>query len=237
MLNIAHRGFSEFYPENTMLAFEKALDYGSTAIETDVQITKDGELILIHDEILDRTTNGHGLVNNYTYKELRKLDAGSFKNKDFSNCKIPSLKELLSLIKDKNIILNLELKNSIIFYKNIEEKVISSICEENVENKIVISSFNHGSINKVKSLNPNIKTGLLFKEKIQNIDQYCKEKKPNCLNLYYKKITNNFLTEAHKKKFLINCYTVNDKSSMENLIKMNVDGIITNRPDILKTLL
>ncbi|HCQ89799.1 MAG TPA: hypothetical protein DIU45_08730, partial [Clostridium sp.] len=124
IINFAHRGASMYYPENTMVAFEKAIEMGCTGIETDVQMTKDGVLVLIHDEYLDRTTNGIGLVKNYTYNELRKLDAGSFKDRAFSKCKIPSVEELIGFTKNKNIKINFEIKNSIIFYRNIEEKLL-----------------------------------------------------------------------------------------------------------------
>ncbi|WML36851.1 glycerophosphodiester phosphodiesterase family protein [Clostridium sp. OS1-26] len=105
-LNIAHRGFSGIYPENTMLAFKKAVEVQCNGIETDVQLTKDGVAVICHNEKLDRTTDGSGFIKNYTYLELSKLDAGVKKDHKFSGCKIPTLDEFLDYIKDKNIDIN-----------------------------------------------------------------------------------------------------------------------------------
>ena len=96
-INYAHRGASAYYPENTMLSFEKALEMGATGIETDVQLTKDGVLVLIHDEMVNRTTNGEGFVEDYTYKELNKLDAGCWMGEEFTGIKIPTVEELIYL--------------------------------------------------------------------------------------------------------------------------------------------
>ncbi|NFP76155.1 glycerophosphodiester phosphodiesterase [Clostridium argentinense] len=237
IINFAHRGDSMYYPENTMVAFEKAIEMGCTGIETDVQMTKDGVLVLIHDEYLDRTTNGIGLVKNYTYNELRKLDAGSFKDRAFSKCKIPSIEELIECTKNKNIKINFEIKNSIIFYKNIEEKLLFHIMKENIEDKVILSSFNHASMNKCKKLNSNIRTGLLFEKKIKDVDEYLYPIKPNALHLPYKGLRKELIEKAHKNNLVINIYTVNDVNYMRKLIDMKVDGIITNCPDLLKEVL
>lgn len=237
IINFAHRGASMYYPENTMVAFEKAMEMGCTGIETDVQMTKDGVLVLIHDEYLDRTTNGIGLVKNYTYNELRKLDAGSFKDRAFSKCKIPSIEELIECTKNKNIKINFEIKNSIIFYKNIEEKLLFHIMKENIEDKVILSSFNHDSMNKCKKLNSNIRTGLLFEKKIKDVDEYLYPIKPNALHLPHKGLRKELIEKAHKNNLVINIYTVNDVNYMRKLIDMKVDGIITNCPDLLKEVL
>lgn len=115
MLNIAHRGFKGVYPENTMLAYEKAVETGADGIEFDVQLTKDGELVIIHDEDLERTTDGKGLVKDKTLHELKKLNA----SKGCPYCEVqttPTLREYFDFAKDKDIITNIELKTSIITY-------------------------------------------------------------------------------------------------------------------------
>lgn len=237
IINFAHRGASMYYPENTMVAFEKAIEMGCTGIETDVQMTKDGVLVLIHDEYLDRTTDGIGLIKNYNYNELRKFDAGSFKDKVFSKCKIPSLEEFIDFVKNKNIKINFEIKNSVIFYKDIEEKLLLHIMKENIEDKVIISSFNHGSLNKCKKLNNNINTGLLFEKRIKTIDGYLSPIKPDALHLPYKSLKEEIIKKAHKSNLKINVYTVDDVNYMKSLINMKVDGIITNCPDLLKEVL
>ncbi len=121
-LNIAHRGFSGMYPENTMEAFKKAVEIGSDGIETDLHITKDGVIVICHDETIDRTTDGSGFIKDYTYRELTEFNAGHGE-------KIPSLDELMDYMKDKNLLLNLELKNDVIPYENLERSTIDKIYE------------------------------------------------------------------------------------------------------------
>ena len=141
--NFAHRGFSGKYPENTMLAFEKAVEAGADGIELDVQLTKDGEIVIIHDETIDRTTDGKGFVADYTYEELKKFDASYIYTGKMGFNKIPALREYFEFVKDKNIVTNIELKTGINEYFGIEEKVWGLIKEYNLAEKIIISSFNH----------------------------------------------------------------------------------------------
>ncbi len=237
MINYAHRGASGYFPENTMLAFQEGVKMGATGLETDVQMTKDGVLILIHDETLNRTTNGKGFVKDYTYQEIAELDAGSWYKRSFRGEKIPTLRELLEFVKDKNIILNLELKNTLIPYHGMEELVLQLIKEYKVEKKIIISSFNHYSIVKVKKLNNKIKTAILYTEGLFHPERYAKYVGANAIHPYYLAINKEIVNEVKKEKILINPYTVNKEEDMLNLIKMEVDGIITNYPDKLHKLL
>ena len=136
MLNFAHRGFKGLYPENTMLAFRKAVEIGADGIEFDLHLTKDGQLVIIHDELLDRTTDFRGLVKDYRLRELKKADASALF--DQYDEKIPSLEEYLSYIRDKDIITNIEIKNSIIDYPNIEEKMYEMVKAYGLLDKICL---------------------------------------------------------------------------------------------------
>ena len=107
----AHRGYRSEYPENTMLAFKKAVELGVDQIETDVRLTKDKKLILIHDDLVDRTTNGTGKVCDFTFDEIEQLDAGAWKDDKFKGEKIPTLKEFLDFVKDLDVTLNIEIKD------------------------------------------------------------------------------------------------------------------------------
>lgn len=144
--NIAHRGASAVCPENTMVAFERSLQLGATGIETDVQLSSDGKLVLIHDETLSRTAGAEGWVKDNSVEELRTLDAGAWFHADFAGERIPSLDELFDLVRGKNILLNLELKNGIISYKGMEEKIIQAIRDWDMEQQVILSSFNHASL-------------------------------------------------------------------------------------------
>lgn len=144
----AHRGWCGKYPENTMEAFRAALDLGVDQLETDVRITKDGELVLIHDATLDRTTNGAGLVRDYTLKELKALDAGSSKDPAFWECRIPTLKELMELVKDHpTITLDIELKEypvdgrDAIAYE-VCDRVLKMVDDYGFTDRVVINTWN-----------------------------------------------------------------------------------------------
>ena len=120
---IAHRGASADAPENTMRAFEQAMLFGADGIELDVQLTRDGELVVIHDETLDRTTTGRGSVYSYTFAELRTLDAGSWFARSTKPERIPHLQEVFDLLAGTDILLNVELKNDVVLYDGIEAKL------------------------------------------------------------------------------------------------------------------
>lgn len=173
MLNFAHRGFKGKYPENTMLAFKKAVEIGADGIEFDVHLSKDGELVIIHDETLERTTDGKSLVCEKTLEDLKKLNA----SKLYTDCeiqRIPTLREYFEFAKDKEIITNIELKNSIIDYEGIEEKVYRLIEEFGLAEKIIISSFNHESLVRFKNIDPNIKCGVLESSRLYKPWEYVK---------------------------------------------------------------
>lgn len=237
-INYAHRGASMYYPENTMLAFEKALELGATGIETDVQMTEDGVLILIHDELVNRTTNGRDFIKNYTYKEIRELDAGSWFRKDFKSLKIPSLDELMDLLMDKNIKLNIELKSNVILYEGIEEKVIERIYKYNMQNKVIISSFNHYALKKCKEISPEIKIGLLYVAGLYEPEKYAKRLGAEALHPYFYAVNNAEIIKNIKKSgLMLNPYTVDAESYMKFFLHEGVDGIITNYPDKLNKIL
>lgn len=234
--NFAHRGFSGKYPENTMLAFEKALEVGVDGIELDVQLSKDNEIVIIHDETIDRTSNGKGFVKDFTLEELSLYDASYiFKNIGFN--KIPTLREYFGLIKNKNIITNIELKNSVMNYIDLEEKVLELIKEFKLENNVIVSSFNHYSILKFKKLAPNIKCGLLVEGSLINAGEYTFKNKVECFHPNFSTLNNITIEELKKNNIEINTWTVNKKEDIKYLISKNIDGIISNYPDLVKELI
>jgi len=228
----AHRGYSGKYPENTLISFKKAIEYGANGIETDVQMSRDGELILIHDEKIDRTSNGTGYVFNMSYDELRKLDFGTWKSKKFHSEKIPKLSELLELVQDKNIELNLEIKNNIIHYPNIEEKIIALISEFKMEDMVIISSFNHDSVLKCKNINNKIRCGPLTYSNIINPHKYVNEYKFDTFHPMYRSLHEEKINALKKNCIPIYTYTVDIEKEMKFLIKNDIEGIITNEVEI-----
>lgn len=158
----AHRGCSQIYPENTLLAFEKAAAIrGLEGIELDIQLTRDGELVVIHDERVDRTTEGIGFVRDYTLSEIKRLHIYADMN---PAQKIPTMRETLDLLESamrKGLRLNIELKNSVYPYEGMEEKIVKLIESYGLEKQIVYSSFSALSLEKLRNIDPHTEIGIL----------------------------------------------------------------------------
>lgn len=229
---IAHRGASGYAPENTMEAFEMAIKMGADMIETDVHLSKDSKLIIMHDERIDRTTNGFGFIFDYTYEELSKFNANNHMEQ-YGFTHIPLLSELLALIKKTGTLLNIELKTDHIQYPNIEKLVNDLVIQYEVEEQVIYSSFNHYSLDTLKKINPNAKIGLLYMEGLFQPWQYAKMLKADALHPYYPNLKiPNYLDYTHQTNIQVNAWTVNKKEDIQNLLEMKIDGIITNYPDI-----
>lgn len=227
----AHRGASAICPENTMIAFKKAVELGSTGIECDVQMTKDGVLIICHDEYLERTTDGKGLLKDYTLAELQKLDAGSWMDKKFAGEKLPTLDELLEFVKKTGILLNIELKNGIIEYSGLEERVITAVKSFDLANKVIVSSFNHESVHRFKQMTTDIKAGILYMEPLYRVWEYLEKIGCECAHPYLQAINPSIAQEMKKRSYIINTFTVDSPDFAKRMIEMGVDGMITNYPD------
>lgn len=239
---IAHRGLSGFYPENTMLAFKKCLNLNIYGIELDVQKTKDNHLVVIHDEKIDRTFNGTGYIKNMTLRELKSLNS-NFKNyENNKDCKIPTLREVLLLFKPTDFVINIELKNNKIKYKNLEEDVINLVKELKMERRVIISSFRMKSLNKIKSISPKISRSYLISEKLYKyrfksiIFYKAIKNKSTYISPNYIIADKKFVKKCHRRDFQILCYSVNNIEDYEKLLRLKVDGIFTNFPNIFSSL-
>lgn len=234
---IAHRGASGISPENTMIAFKRAIDIGADAIETDVQMTKDNQLVLIHDYQLERTTSGMGFVKDHTLAELKELSAGNWYANDYSNEKIPTLDELFELVKDENTWLNLEIKKRFSVNLKLDKLLVNKINEYGMQDRVVVSSFNHYSVAKVNKMDNKLKTGILYSKNIYKPWIYANKIKATSLHPHKDLVSNQVITGAHNKNIKVYPYTVDDKEEMIKLINKGVDGLITNVPDRLILLL
>lgn len=229
---IAHRGASGYAPENTMEAFKLAIKQKADMIETDVHLSKDGTLIIMHDETIDRTTNGIGYIKDMTFKELNQFNANNHMEQ-FEFCSIPKLDELLQLIKQHQILLNIEIKTDIINYPGIEQKLIDIIKLYNVEDQIIYSSFNHYTLKNIKQLNPNAKIAILYSQALYKPWEYAKKINAQYIHPYYPNLRiPEYIKHCHELNIKVNTWTVNQRFNMKELINLKVDGIITNYPDI-----
>lgn len=237
-LNFAHRGFSGKYPENTMLAFQKAFEVGIDGIELDVQLTKDQELVIIHDSTVNRTTDGKGFVKDLTLSEIRQLNAAKLFKELSVNELIPTLEEYLAWVRDKQLVTNIELKTNIFEYPGIEEKVIALVRKYNLEKSIIFSSFNHYTIQTLKELDPSFKCGLLSADWIIDFGKYTRDLGIECVHPGFFMLQNPAVLKNLQANHLeINTWTVNQEEYMRPLIEAGVTSIITNFPDLLKGIL
>lgn len=227
----AHRGASAYAPENSMEAFKLAIEMHADGIELDVQFTKDRQLVVIHDETIDRVSNGYGKVVDYSLEELRRFD---FNNgfSEYKDIKIPTLKEVLELVKQTNMILNIELKTGVNFYEGIERRVIELVECEGMSDRVIYSSFNHESVIRVKSINSSAKTGFLYCDGIYDVASYAKENQidaihPSVNNMQYPQL----VEECKEGNIKIHVWTVNSVDDMRRMCELGVDAIITNYPD------
>jgi glycerophosphoryl diester phosphodiesterase len=229
-LILAHRGYSSAFPENTMLAFFEAESVGADGLELDVQMTKDGELVVIHDEKVNRTTDGKGFVKDLTAQELRKLDAGYQGKLSTKKEKIPLLEEVFEWLKGNSMVCNVELKNGLFPYKGMEEKVISLARHYHLENRIILSSFNHYSVVYSTSLAPEIETAPLLAEGLYMPWIYARSIRSSGFHPHYRAAPDEIIKKAIESGIAVRPYTVNKDTEMERLLKVGCSAIITDDP-------
>lgn len=236
-LVLGHRGYSGIYPENTPLAFRKMAEVpGADGIETDVHICRSGELVLCHDEAVDRTSNGRGLIRDLRYDELMALDFGSWKSPDFAGEHIWTLPELLDFCKETGLILNLELKNGVEFYPQLEERCLREITDRHMEDQVFVSSFNHVSMQRFKELcGDKLETGLLYEAPLQDMAHYLERSNADnihpCFHVF--DYQPELMELFHSRGMKVNVWTVNTEEDARRLIRLGVDCLIGNYPDRL----
>ena len=222
MLRIGHRGARAYAPENTLASFKKALEIGVDAIELDVRKTKDNQIIVIHDEDVKRTTNGEGLVVSLRLKKSKSLDAGDGE-------KIPTLDETLDFL-DKKVKVFVELKEA-----GIEKQVLSIVCDKGLEKNVVIVSFLEDALKKVRELDKDIETGLIY-AKHKNPLKAALELKANYLLALYRFTHTANVEKAHESGLKVVVWTINSPEEAAEYAKKGVDGIASDKPDILLNL-
>lgn len=220
---IGHRGACGYEPENTLKSFTQAIDMGCDGIELDVHVCKSGEVVVLHDTTLDRTTNGKGNVTEKTLEELKQYDAGKGE-------KIPTLAEVLDLLGDR-ITINIELKG----YGTLEPTV--SLLEEYFKmgklspSNVVLTSFIHEYIKDARTLLPIVRTGLLIRSELLGFSALSEAADADYLVTFYEYANENVISDAHSRGIKVMTYTVNDMEEIRRLKKLGIDGIITNYPD------
>ncbi len=237
-LLFGHRGCSGIAPENTLASFQKILDYNVPGVEFDVQLCKTGEIIVLHDLNLKRTTGVNALAAETDLETIKTLDAGSWFNESFAGEKIPTLDEVFDLLGTR-VYYNIEIKHRNRKAGELENKLAEKIKSRNMQNHVIISSFNPFSLMTLRKLEPLLKTALLYSCD-RELPWFLRNGegryicKPDILNPAYQKI-NSLYMFVNKKilKHSIIAWTVDDEAEAEKLLNSGVDGIISNAPETM----
>jgi glycerophosphoryl diester phosphodiesterase len=231
-LNIAHRGASKAFPENTLSAFRAAAAAGAEMCELDVHLTRDGAVAVIHDDVVDRTTDGRGYVAEMTLAELKRLDAGAcFKGPPIKGERIPTLDEVFDAV-GARCGLNIELKS-----EGLERKVIGIIRAHGAIATAMASSFEWEWLRTVKTLDADIRLGLLAEANPADLVTSAAAMRAYAINPRSDMVNAALCEAAHGRGLKVLTWTVDDEAAMRALIKMGVDGIMTNRPERLAAVL
>jgi glycerophosphoryl diester phosphodiesterase len=231
VLVIAHRGASGHAPENTMAAFRRAVALGANFIETDLQLSRDARFVAIHDDTVNRTTNGQGKVHDLTLADLRKLDAGSWFGSEFTGERIPTLEEILEFSKKNDVVFYLELKPAGSWGG--EHALIGALRESGEVARTLVISFDAAILEALRKIEPTLMTGLLYEGQIDRPLERAVEIGARQLAVRGDLVTPALLAAARKKDLQVVCWTVNQPAHMRLLIEAGVDGIMSDYPDRL----
>ncbi len=238
-LNFAHRGASHEAPENTLAAFLLAAELGADGIEFDVQLAKDGEVVVIHDLMLETTTDGQGAVRDRTLAEIRALDAGGWFDPGFAGQCVPTLQQVIETVGHR-LLLNIELKTAGWRDDGLAAAVVGIVEDQNLLDRVVVSSFNPLAVRRVRQLNPFIPIGLLYAADMPLFLRRAWFRhllQPRALHPHYSMVDDQYVHWARQQGYRIHTWTVDDLDRMRQLIQQGVDLIITNRPDLLARVL
>lgn len=227
----AHRGSSGTHPENTIAAFRAAAVLPVYGVEFDVHMTKDGELVVIHDESIDRTSNGKGFIKDMTLAELKHYDVGKGFSPKFKGETIPTLREVLYVFKDTHHHLNIELKSDIFPYDGMEQKVLQMLKDYRLEERVVISSFNHEMVRNFKKIAPQIETAILFVEVMIAPHEYAKVVGADAVHAFFPTVLRPMGQEVVASGRKVRVFTVNEELYADTLKEIGVDAIFTDYPE------
>lgn len=230
----AHRGASAHAPENTLPAFQSALDQHADGIELDVTLSADGQVVVIHDSTIDRTTNGKGAVKRMDYAVIRQFDAGSWYGETFKGTHIPTLDEVLTLVGDR-IFTNIEIKPFYSPMKQLVDKVAKVVTRHSLEKRVIFSSFNPSALVMINRLLPSVPVGFLLMPGFLGAlfkSLFGKSVPYRSLHPHYSAVSPKMIRDARDNGCKILAYTVNKVEDMRRLYAIGIDGIITDDPSL-----
>ena len=227
----AHRGASAYAPENTLEAFELAKKMGADGVELDVHFSKDGEIVVCHDEKIDRVSNGQGSIPTYTYAELLNFDFGYKFYGEARGIKIPTLRQVYELLKDTEMVINIEIKSA---NPEMPVKCIELAKEMDMLDRTHISSFNHFQLEKAREVEPTVSIAPLYSFNMVRAWDYCGFLQSNAVHPHLNQIIldNSYVENCHNKNIKVNIWTANTEEEIQKMLDAGCDGIVTNYPDV-----
>lgn len=243
---ISHRGANKVTPQNTIEAFKKAIQFRADGFETDVHLTSDGVPVICHNYTIDKISDGKGAIASNTLDYLKRFDFGSYFHHSYKGVEIPTLEEFLTLSKKANLkVLNIEIKSPRNKDYIIVDKILDAVKAHGLFDKLLISSFDPDLLVYIKDKDENCKTGFLYspdkpityKRVLGNEIGFAKSIDADALHPHQMFVTQKLIDEAHENGIMVNPWTVNKEKDIIKLVKMGVDGVITDVPNIAKRLI
>ncbi len=229
----AHRGNSGEAPENTMAAFRQAIEAGAAGVELDVQAGRDGLPVVIHDEFLGRTVAGEGWVGERTLAELKGMDAGTWFDARFAGETVPALTEVLELLRPTGLLLNIEFKTGRFPYPGLVPKVLELVAQAGMNERVILSSFNHHTLAEAKTLAPRLECAVLMESHLIKPWEYTTGNGFQALHPVKYACTEELVGESRVRGLAVRPYTANDRETAFSLFALAVDGIFTNHPRLM----
>ncbi len=239
---IGHRGAMGHAPENTRAAFVRGVALGADAVECDVHLSRDGEIVVIHDATLDRTTSGRGPVRALPWSVLRGLDAGHWFGEAFRGERLWRLSDLLAWAKPRRtragrpLQIVVEIKNKPAAYPGIDGKIVAALRRSGMVRRAFVISFDHGSVGRVKRLCPALRGGLLFSETPSDLTQRMARTRADAVFPRYTLVTADLLALARRRGWFVGTWTANDPADLSRLAGLGVDAVATNFPERARAL-
>lgn len=231
-LCVGHRGASAYAPENTLASFRMALDMGVDLVECDIHMSRDGHLVVFHDDTLERTSNGTGPVHALSLAELKGLDAGSWFSPEFAGERIPRLEEVLELVRGRARIL-VEIKYDPGFNDGIERKLVEALRAHGMREDAVVISFDHAALRRVHEVDSGVATGPLFVANILDVAGFVRPSASSWVGPLWQLASPELIRDAHDHGIGVCPWTVNEPKAMRRMIALGVEAVTTNHPDLL----
>lgn len=231
----AHRGASAYAPENTIEAFQLAVEQGADGIELDVHLSKDGYVVVAHDETLERVSDGTGRIVDHTLAQLQALTFNRT-HPDFSRAKMPLLEQVLALIAPTDLTINIEIKSGIVLYEGIEQKTLDLVKAYHMQDRVIYSSFNHFSLMQLRALDPSVHIGLLYQAAMVDPHVYAMHLKADAIHPFYPSVLlgPGVVEGCQKAGVAIHPYTVDNPAHLVALGEKGIEAVITNVPDVAR---